>query len=155
MGAIQTALGQLLGAAGAAVGAGRKIHEKAKGQALQKEEVKAATETAEKAEQKEASAIATEADLRMLGASPDAAKAYRLAQERGTASPKRIVFDEKGKPLATYEEIAELLAGDSLGNTFTSRLRSKNAVAERKKILEGKTHEERVENAILSEKGAK
>lgn len=143
-GLIQTAIGQLLGATGAAVAAGAKAHAKNEGQAKQTE-----------AEEKEASAVATEADLRMMGASPEAAKAYRLAQERGSTSPERIIFDKDGKPLATYAEMAELLAGETLKNSFSSRLRSKKKIEERRKLLEGKTHEERVENAILSEKGSK
>ncbi len=143
-GLIQTAIGQLLTATGAAVATGKKAYEKNEGQANQKE-----------AEEKEALSVATEADLRMLGASPEAAKAYRLAQERGSTSPERIIFDKDGKPLATYAEMAELLAGETLKNSFSSRLRSKKKIEERRKLLEGKTHEERVENAVLSEKGSK
>ena len=143
-GLIQTAIGQLLGATGAAIAAGGKAHEKNERQAIQEGE-----------EEKEAQAVATEADLQIAGASPEAAKAYRLAQERGSASPERIIFDKDGKPLATYSEMAELLAGQSLNNTFSARLRSKHKIQERRKLLEGRTHEERVKNAVLSEKGSK
>lgn len=162
-GMIQTAVGRLLGTTAAAVGVGKKVYDKAQGQTLQEtpEEPKAPEATVQKNEKgapkvneaelyKEANAVATEADLRNFGASEIAAKAYRLAQERGTASPERIIFDENGKALATYKEMAEILADQSLTDTFTSRLRSKNRIEERRKLLEGKTHKERVENAILS-----
>lgn len=164
-GLIQTAVGQLLGTTAASIGVGKKAYEKAKGQTLQKtpeapevkeeKPEKQAPKVNEAELNKEANAVATEADLRNFGASEVAAKAYRLAQERGTASPERIIFDEKGKALATYKEMAEILADQSLFDTFTSRLRSKNRVEERRKLLEGKTHKERVENAVLSVKGGK
>lgn len=144
MGLIQTAIGQALGSIAGVAALGKKLNEKNEGQANQKAE-----------EQKEAEAVALEADLRNQGASEVAAKAYRLAQERGLASPERIIYDESGKPLATYGEMAKILARQSLENSFSGRLKGKKAVEERKKLLEGATHKERVENAILASKGGK
>lgn len=107
-----------------------------------------------KAEKQEAEDVATEADLRLFGASEEAAKAYLLAQKRGTASPNRILFDESGKPIATYEEMATILADESLTGTVSARLRGKDAIKQRRMLLEGKTHKERVQNAILAEGGS-
>lgn len=106
-------------------------------------------------EKKEASAVATEADLMNLGATPVEAQAYRLAQERGLANPRRMVFDEAGKPIGTYEEISSLLADESLTGTLTSKLKGKQAVKTRKQLLEGKTHKQRVQDAYLSIGGGK
>lgn len=106
-----------------------------------------------KADKKEASDIATEADLINFGASPEAAKAYLLAQKRGIASPQRMIFDKSGKPLATYEEMAELLADQSLSETYSSQLRTRKAVKVRRQLLEGKSHKERVESAVLAAGG--
>ena len=144
MGLIQTAIGQALASLAGAAAIGRKAYEKHEGQIKQEE-----------AEQKEAEAVALEADLRKEGASEIAAKAYRLAQERGMASPERIIFDESGKPLATYSEMAEILAKQGQNNSYSGKLKGKKAVEERKKLLEGATHKERVENAILAAKGGK
>lgn len=116
-------------------------------------EAKAKKEQA-KAEKQEAQDVATEADLRLFGASEEAAKAYLLAQKRGTASPNRILFDEAGKPIATYEEMATILADESLTGTISARLRGKDAIKQRRMLLEGKTHKERVQNAILAEGGS-
>lgn len=108
----------------------------------------------EAADMQEADDVATEADLRLFGASEEAAKAYLLAQKRGTASPNRILFDEAGKPIATYEEMATILADESLTGTISARLRGKDAIKQRRMLLEGKTHKERVQNAILAEGGS-
>lgn len=150
-GPIQTAINQILGSVAGGIALGKKLKND-EGQADKKKQ-EISEEQAEG--DKEAAAVATEADLIGLGASETAAKAYRLAQERGTASPERIVFDENGKPLATYNEIASLLASQSLSNSYTSKLRSKQAVKIRKQMLEGRSHEERVQNAVLAQKGGK
>lgn len=162
MGPIQTAINQLIGTTAAAVGAGKKFVENERQASAEADKAAAAERAAEKekkeqlaAEKKEASAVATEADLMSLGASKIEAKAYRLAQERGLANPKRVVYDEKGEAIATYEEMAQLLADQSLSGTLSSRLKGKQAVKTRRQLLEGKTHEERVENAFLSIGGGK
>ena len=108
-----------------------------------------------KEEKTEAQSVATEADVRLLGGSAEAAKAYRLAQERGLASPKRLIYDEQGNPVATYAEMAEILADESLSGTVSSLLRGKNAVKNRRALLTGKTHEKRVEEAVLASGGKK
>lgn len=184
MGPIQTAINQLIGTTAAAVGAGKRFVENEKqarikadkeaAEAQRKEEEAAAAEQQEAdeaaakaaqekkaaaeqlaADKKEAAAVATEADLMNLGASAIEAKAYRLAQERGLANPKRIMYDEKGNAIATYEEMAQLLADQSLSGSLTSKLKGKEAVKTRRQLLEGKTHKERVENAFLSIGGGK
>ena len=110
MGPIQTALNKLVGSVSAAVVGGAKLKDH-EGQIREEEAAALKAERAKKAaEKKEAAAVATEADLRNLGASDIEARAYRLAQERGIANPKRMIFDKEGKPIATYEEMATLLA---------------------------------------------
>lgn len=106
-----------------------------------------------KAEKEEAKDVAIEADLINFGASPEAAKAYLLAQKRGIAAPKRILFDKSGKPMATYAEMAQLLADESLSDTYSSQLRTRRAVKVRRQLLEGKSHKERVESAVLAAGG--
>lgn len=155
MGPIQTALNKLVGAVSGAVAGGAKLKEHEGQIAAQEEQVRVKKNEAAAEERKEAAAVATEADLQNLGASEVEAKAYRLAQERGLADPKRIIYDKEGKPIATYEEMANLLADQSLSGTLSSRLRGKNAIKFRKQLLEGKTHKERVENALLSVGGGR
>ena len=154
-GPIQTALNKLVGVAAGAITGGKRFLENERQNNIEKE--KEAAKEAEKTaqEEQEALAVATEADLQNLGASEIEAKAYRLAQERGLADPKRIIYDEAGKPIATYEEMASLLADQSLTGTLSSRLKGKDAVKTRKQLLEGKTHKERVENARLSVGGGR
>ena len=134
MGPIQTAMNKLVGAVSGAVVGGAKFKEHERQIAAQAEQARIEKNEAAAEERKEAKAVATEADLRNLGASEIEAKAYRLAQERGLADPKRIIYDEAGKPLATYEEMATLLADQSLTGTLSSRLRGKNAVKFRKQL---------------------
>ena len=155
MGPIQTAMNKLVGAVSGAVVGGAKFKEHERQIAAQEEQARVEKNEAAAEERKEARAVATEADLQNLGASEIEAKAFRLAQERGLADPKRIIYDEAGKPIATYEEMANLLADQSLTGTLSSRLRGKNAVKFRKQLLEGKTHKERVENARLSVGGGR
>lgn len=183
-GPIQTAIGSMLNTVSGGLAIGKKLsnderqaNEKAakeaqaakaaktkEGEAAKAAEAKEAE--AQKAERKlasdslkeekaEASAIATEADVRLLGGSPEAAKAYRLAQERGLANPKRLIYDEEGNAIATYSEMAEILADESLSGTVSSLLRGRNAVKNRRKLLEGKSHKENVENAVLAAGGKK
>ena len=113
-GPIQTAIGSMLNTATGALAIGKKLSdderqasEKAAKESEAAKKAEAEKAEAEKAERKlasdtlkeekaEASAVATEADVRLLGGSPEAAKAYRLAQERGLANPKRLIYDEEG-----------------------------------------------------------
>lgn len=155
MGPIQTAMNKLVGAVSGAVVGGAKFKQHERQIAAQEEQARVKKNEAAAEERKEARAVATEADLQNLGASEIEAKAFRLAQERGLANPKRIIYDDAGKPIATYEEMANLLADQSLTGTLSSRLRGKNAVKFRKQLLEGETHKERVENARLSVGGGR
>ena len=172
-GPIQTAIGSMLNTVSGALAIGKKMsnderqadEKKAKeAEAAEKAETeKAEAEKAErklasdilKQEKAEAQSVATEADVRLLGGSAEAAKAYRLAQERGLASPHRLIYDEQGNPVATYAEMAEILADESLSGTVSSLLRGKNAVKNRRALLSGKTHEKRVEEAVLASGGKK
>ena len=172
-GPIQTAIGSMLNTATGALAIGKKLSdderqagEKAAKEAEAAKAAEAKEAEAQKAERKlasdslkeekaEASAVATEADVRLLGGSPEAAKAYRLAQERGLANPKRLIYDEEGNAIATYSEMAEILADESLSGTVSSLLRGRNAVKNRRKLLEGKSHKENVENAVLAAGGKK
>lgn len=179
-GPIQTAIGSLINTTAGAVAIGKKLSDderqagekadkeakaakaeqakaakEAERQAKQEEEAKRLASDSLKQEKAEASAVATEADVRLLGGSPEAAKAYRLAQERGLANPKRLIYDEEGNAIATYSEMAEILADESLSGTVSSLLRGRNAVKNRRKLLEGKSHKENVENAVLAAGGKK
>ena len=179
-GPIQTSIGSLLNTAAAGLTVVKKMNENERqadekaakeAQAAQREaqreaaaetkaqedkaaEEKLARDTLKK-EKQEAYAVATEADIRLLGGSPEAAEAYRLAQERGLANPKKIIYDKGGKPIATYEEMAMILADQSLSGTVSSLLRGKNAVKNRRNLLQGKTHKQRVEEAVLASGGSK
>lgn len=179
-GPIQTAIGSMLNTAAGALAVGKKLSnderqagekadkeakaaeaeqakaaKEAERQTKQEEEAKRLASDSLKQEKAEASAVATEADVRLLGGSPEAAKAYRLAQERGLANPKRLIYDEEGNAIATYSEMAEILADESLSGTVSSLLRGRNAVKNRRKLLEGKSHKENVENAVLAAGGKK
>ena len=172
-GPIQTAIGSMINTVSGALAVGKKLsnderqaNEKKAKEAKAAEEAEAEKAEAEKAERKlardtlkeekaEAQSVATEADVRLLGGSAEAAKAYRLAQERGLASPHRLIYDEQGNPVATYAEMAEILADESLSGTVSSLLRGKNAVKNRRALLTGKTHEKRVEEAVLASGGKK
>ena len=114
-----------------------------------KKEVKAA----KKAEKEEASAVATEADLISLGASPEAAEAYRIAQQRGITAPNRMIFDTSGQPLATYSEMATILADESLSDLYSSRLRTRNSVKTRRELLRNKSHKQNVREAVIAQGG--
>ena len=172
-GPIQTSIGNMLNTVSGALAIGKKLSnderqasEKAAKESKAAENAEAEKAEAEKAERKlasdtlkqekaEAQSVATEADVRLLGGSAEAAKAYRLAQERGLASPKRLIYDEQGNPVATYAEMAEILADESLSGTVSSLLRGKNAVKNRRALLTGKTHDKRVEEAVLAAGGKK
>lgn len=162
MGPIQTEINKLINTAAAAVGVGSKMAEgerqadiKAEQEAAKAAKQAQAEQEKIAAEKKEASAVATEANLRLLGASDVEAKAYRLAQERGLANPKRMVFDKEGRPIATYEEIAQLLSGNSVSNATNDQVRMRKAVQTRRQLLEGKTHEERIQNVVLAAGGGR
>lgn len=159
---IQTAIGRALGAVAATAAVGKKLEndERQIGEARKEKEIalenaQSKAQEKEAADLKEASAVALEADLIGQGASLQAAKAYRLAQERGIAAPSRIIFDEAGQPIATYQEMGKILSDQARGDFISSRLRGKNAINERRALLEGKTHSERVENAVLANYGTK
>ena len=179
-GPIQTSIGSLLNTAAAGLTVVKKMNENERqadekaakeAQAAQRETQREAAAEAKAQEDKaaekklardtlkkdksEAQAVATEADIRLLGGTPEAAEAYRLAQERGLADPKRIIYDKAGKAVATYEEMALILADQSLSGTVSSLLRGKNAVKNRRKLLSGKTHKQRVEEAVLASGGSK
>lgn len=177
-GPIQTAIGQALGTVAGVAALGKKFSDDER-QAAEKEADKAAKEekaaqavekaaakekaaedkriadekAAKKAEKEEASAVATEADLIALGASPEAAEAYRIAQQRGITAPNRMIFDTSGQPLATYSEMATILADESLSDLYSSRLRTKNAVKTRRELLRNKSHKQNVREAVIAQGG--
>ena len=136
MGPIQTAIGQMLGAASATAIVGKKLNEDAR--QAREEETKLAEKEAKAAQKKDKSKKEDEI----------VSKALLEAQQNGTASPSSIIFDKSGKPLATYQEMAELLSSQRMDSTLTARLRTMVATQERRKILEAKKKErEEKENA--------
>ena len=120
MGLIQTAIGQLLGSAAAAAGVGKKLYAKNEGQT---------DKEAPKEEQ-------PQEERPNRGSNFDAAKAYKLAQQKGLTQPQRIIFDEIGNPVATYGELARLLGKQTLSDHLDSKARTKNAVKERMKKIQ-------------------
>ena len=110
-GPIQTAISQALGSLAGAVIAGKKTYEKNERQIEQKE---AEQETSK------------------------AAEAYKTAQQKGLTSPEDIIFDKKGQALATYEELASIMAKQSMSNFSDSRKRSKESIQARRDFLKNK-----------------
>lgn len=117
-GPIQTAIGQMLGSALGLVGASKKAYEKNERQATQ-----------EKGDQGTEEKKSKEGDPKAV------AKALKLAQQNKIDSPKQIYFSEDETPIATSEEMASVLASQSLGNALSSKERTRNKVKERKAIL--------------------
>lgn len=153
-GPIQTAISQALTAASVGVGVGSKINEDARQVSQNRQAAENEAKEQARADYKEARSVAFEADLRgREGVSAVSAKAYRLAKERGLSQDNRILYDEKGEPVATYGEMAKILADTSLSDTLSSKINGRDAVKVRKQMLEGKTHEERIQNAILAKYG--
>lgn len=113
MGPIQTAIGQALGAVGAAALVGKKLNEEDEKQAAKE---KAAKESEEKKKAKLA------------------AKAIKTAQDKKIDSPKQVYFKED-EPLATSNEMASVLANQSLHNALNSKARSRDKVRARKQML--------------------
>lgn len=122
-GPIQTAIGQMLGAFSGATLAAKKLAND-EGQAKEEKQEKPESEAAKPSEQKEA------------------AKAYKIAQDRGATSTERIIFDEKGQPLGTYDELSVLVSRQALENYRSSRRRTKSAINERKKLLSKESEKE-------------
>lgn len=126
-GPFQTAVNQMLGMAAGSVAAVKK-YVKDERQASEK-----AKETADQDQKKAIEAFNKEeiTDLRAEAA----AKAYREAQQRGLDKPRKIIFDEAGQPLASSDEMAQLLADTSLNYHLDSRKRTMQSVSDRKKLL--------------------
>lgn len=115
MGPIQTALGQALGAAGGAALVGKKLYEGNEKQTTKEE----GTEKPKEAEDTSA-----------------AKKALKTAQDKKIDSPKQLYFwGGSEEPLATSNEIASLLASQSLHNATTAKTRARDKVRERKQML--------------------
>ena len=120
MGPIQTALGQAMGAIGGAALVAKKLNEE-----NEKERVKgqAAKEKADKGNKKAADQAVAE-------------KALKTAQDKKLDSPKQILFDAaSGEALGTSNEVASVLATQSLHNALSSKTRSRDKVRERKQML--------------------
>lgn len=91
--------------------------------------------------QKEAESAALENQAKSLGASPESARAYRIAQEQGITRGENIIFDRSGAPLATHGEMATLIARQNLtshreaaaaqNNRFKARLEAAKAKGEK------------------------
>ena len=130
-GPFQTAVNQLLGMTAGAV-AGIKKYVKDERQDLQKEK-----QAEEKIQQRGIQALQSE-ENRDLAAEQVAAKAYKAAQDRGLASPNRILFDEAGNPLATYDEAATIMADKNLSQHLSVRKRNTDVVIARRDQLKAK-----------------
>ena len=118
MGPIQTAIGQLMGAAGGAALVGKKIQNENERQ-VAKEERNAAKQKAKKSKAVEI--------------------AVQEAQKKKIDMPKQILFSEStGEALGTSNEIASVLATQSLHNASNSKRRSRNAMSQRRLMLKMK-----------------
>lgn len=126
-GPFQTAVNQMLGMAAGSVAAVKKY---VKDEKQAGEKAKAAVDE----DQEKAIKAFNKEEMTDLRAEA-AAKAYREAQQRGLDKPKKIIFDEAGQPLASSEEMAQLLADTSLSYHLDSRKRTMKSVSDRKQLL--------------------
>ena len=126
-GPFQTAVNQMLGMAAGSVAAIKKY---AKDEKQAGEKAKAAVDE----DQEKAVEAFNKEEMTDLRAEA-AAKAYREAQQRGLDKPKKIIFDEAGQPLASSDEMAQLLADTSLSYHLDSRKRTMKSVSDRKQLL--------------------
>lgn len=118
-GPIQTAIGRMLGVAGAAAAAGIIENEKNEGQTA-KEQAGAKAKAA-KAEKSNEEAVK---------------KAIKTAQDKKLDNPKQLYFwGNTDEAVGTSNEIAYVLAQQSLSNAQTARMRSRDAVRKRKQQL--------------------
>ena len=134
-GPFQTGVNQLLGLTAGAVAGIRRFAQDEK-QALEKERQEANAQQKEVAE-RGIEALRSE-EVRDIASEQLAAKAYKKAQDRGLATPNRIMFDEDGSPLATYDELASIMADSSLSQNLSNRLRNSDAVKARREMLKKK-----------------
>ena len=118
-GPLQTAIGQVLGAVGATALIGKKLSNDER-QVREKE-----AKLAEKAEKEAKKSQKKDSEI--------VSKTINEAQKKKLASS--VIFDKQGKPLATYEELAELLSSQKTSSTLASSLRSMVATQERRKVL--------------------
>lgn len=130
-GPFQTAVNQLLGMTAGAVAGVKKIVKD------ERQDRQEQDQAAKKIQENGIQAFKAEEE-RDVEADKIAAKAYRQAQDRGLASPNRIMFDENGNPLATYDELAQIMADSSLSQNLSSSARSVEAVKHRKEMLMNK-----------------
>ena len=105
MGPIQTAIGQLMGAAGGAALVGKKMQNENEKQAAKEARV----QTKEKAKKSDAFK-----------------EAIKTAQKKKIDSPKQVLFSEEtGEAVGTSNEIATVLASQSLHNATSSKRKSR------------------------------
>lgn len=115
MGPIQTAIGQALGAVSGAALVGKKLNEEDAKQNSKEEGAKEAKNGAD---------------------GNVAAKAIKTAQDKKIDSPKQLYFwGDSEEPLGTSNEVAYVLANQSLHNAISSKQRSRDKVRERKQML--------------------
>lgn len=151
MGPIQTAVGQLLGVAGGVAVASKKLKYENERQA--DKEQPAAQEAnpyleAEMEKEKERKSVSKsimenaqtkhEVNKKMQDADSDIAKAIALAQKKKLASPRNVLFDESGRALATYRELATVLSRNEAQQVLQQKRKSKNAVKDRRAMLKDK-----------------
>ena len=121
-GPIQTAIGRVLGAAGASLAANIMTNEKNARQTAKEEGDKA---------EKEGKA---EKEIKSSEANPYA-EALKTAQKNKIDLPKQIFFSDSGTPLATSYEMASVLSNQSLANASASKKRARTKTRERKQAL--------------------
>ena len=117
---IQTAIGQILGAVAGAGIAGKKLYANER-QAIKEEtpQEKPETESVKKADEKPIQ----EQDLMQA--------AFNIAQKKGIASPRNILFNEEGRAIADYGEMSELLAKQALQQRLKRKRRIKDTFQSR------------------------
>ena len=126
--AIQTAIGGVINSLAGAAVIGKEIYD----------HKRQAAEKADKAAAKEAKVGEKAKKLED--------KALQLAQQKGLASPNKIIFDEQGEPLATEAEAATVIAKNNLASHLAAQKRTKTRIQEWRDYLATKEAEEALKN---------
>ena len=157
---VQASISNLATLTAGAIGVGKKLAidkkqaEIAKSKVAEQQADKARAEKVAKEKKKqEALDIATEVDVQRFGVRPEDARAYALQSRlTGGKMGSGTLKDLKGNLVATYSEMAEILADKSLKDTLTSQARASSRYRERLMGL-GHSYDERVKNALIASGG--
>ena len=160
MGEIQKSVSNIITTTTATAVAGKKMSDDAKEKELKIQEEESKKQEQQKAlasqkrqksiaNKREIEDVALESDLINLGVAPESARAYALNKRAGVDEPNKHLISKEGKFVATYGEMAQIMADKSLVDAMTQQVKGRGALKLRRTILQsGKTHQERVKNAV-------